>query len=191
MSQTEDTEVLLALLSSLLDHPVDDQTVLLDALVQSDGDVQHAAIALNEKSNSDSSAANSVGHKRKRTAGLEGWLGLAPPETTRTTSDTSPSPKKKLQSRRTPSPPPSRRNRTEFEQGSSVLKSPRSPVKPKKPVTQSEFMSMLRPPNSKDASTKPSPLKFPPLTLATPELVAKHTPCTMHLSILPPELACR
>ncbi|KAJ7273205.1 hypothetical protein C8J57DRAFT_1063856 [Mycena rebaudengoi] len=33
--------------------------------------------------------------------------------------------------------------------------------------------------------------KLPPLTLSTPALVAEHTPCTLHPSILPPELACR
>ena len=27
--------------------------------------------------------------------------------------------------------------------------------------------------------------------LPTPALVAQHTPCTLHLSVLPPELACR
>ncbi|KAI0692404.1 hypothetical protein BC835DRAFT_1277780 [Cytidiella melzeri] len=52
-------------------------------------------------------------------------------------------------------------------------------------------MGILRPPNSKDTSVIRAPPKFPPLTLATPDLVAKHTPCTMHLSVLPPELACR
>jgi hypothetical protein len=31
----------------------------------------------------------------------------------------------------------------------------------------------------------------PPLTLTSPSMVAKHTPCTLHLSVLPPELATR
>ncbi|KAI0810934.1 hypothetical protein BC629DRAFT_1259795, partial [Irpex lacteus] len=44
---------------------------------------------------------------------------------------------------------------------------------------------LLRPPTS----TAPKPPKYPPLTLATPELIAKHVPCSMHLSVLPPELA--
>ncbi|KAJ7349213.1 hypothetical protein DFH08DRAFT_998809 [Mycena albidolilacea] len=33
--------------------------------------------------------------------------------------------------------------------------------------------------------------KLPPLMLSTPAMVAEHTPCTLHPSILPPELACR
>ncbi|KAJ7093233.1 hypothetical protein C8R44DRAFT_835573 [Mycena epipterygia] len=33
--------------------------------------------------------------------------------------------------------------------------------------------------------------RLPPLTLSTPVLVAQHTPCTLHPSVLPPELACR
>ncbi|EJD52943.1 hypothetical protein AURDEDRAFT_81077 [Auricularia subglabra TFB-10046 SS5] len=30
-----------------------------------------------------------------------------------------------------------------------------------------------------------------PLTLTSPDMVAQHVPCTMHLNILPPELACQ
>ena len=37
---------------------------------------------------------------------------------------------------------------------------------------------------------KPSKIRQTPLTLATPALVALHTPCTLHYSVLPPELAC-
>ncbi|KAJ7684633.1 hypothetical protein DFH06DRAFT_1264123 [Mycena polygramma] len=33
--------------------------------------------------------------------------------------------------------------------------------------------------------------KLPPLMLFTPALVAEHTPCSLHPSVLPPELACR
>ncbi|KZT28478.1 hypothetical protein NEOLEDRAFT_1058500 [Neolentinus lepideus HHB14362 ss-1] len=48
-------------------------------------------------------------------------------------------------------------------------------------------MTVLRPP--------PSPIKevprSPPLTLSNPDMVASHTPCTLHTSVLPPELACR
>ncbi|KAF9458663.1 hypothetical protein BDZ94DRAFT_1284765 [Collybia nuda] len=49
-------------------------------------------------------------------------------------------------------------------------------------------MSVLkRPPNSRD---KIMP-RLPPLILSNPIMVAKNTPCTLHLSVLPPELACR
>lgn len=43
----------------------------------------------------------------------------------------------------------------------------------------------LRPP----PSTSHAPQRHPPLTLSTPALVAQHTPCTLHPSILPPKLA--
>ncbi|KAH8106757.1 hypothetical protein BXZ70DRAFT_997706 [Cristinia sonorae] len=52
-------------------------------------------------------------------------------------------------------------------------------------------MSILRPPNSSDNIGRHAPPKHPPLTLSTPEMIAKHVPCTMHTSVLPPELACR
>ncbi|KAH9951945.1 hypothetical protein B0H21DRAFT_775539 [Amylocystis lapponica] len=52
-------------------------------------------------------------------------------------------------------------------------------------------MSILRPPNSKESAKPAPPRALPPLTLATPSLVSQHTPCTLHASILPPELACR
>ncbi|KAF8436942.1 hypothetical protein L210DRAFT_873116 [Boletus edulis BED1] len=48
-------------------------------------------------------------------------------------------------------------------------------------------MSVLRPP---PPSSKPSVPRLPPLTLSNPSMVAQHTPCTLHLSALPPELAC-
>ncbi|KAI0647212.1 hypothetical protein C8Q79DRAFT_908529 [Trametes meyenii] len=53
-------------------------------------------------------------------------------------------------------------------------------------------MALLRPPNSSDGTNSKSQVpRLPPLTLSTPELVFAHTPCTLHHSILPPELACR
>ncbi|KAF9239640.1 hypothetical protein BU15DRAFT_87946 [Melanogaster broomeanus] len=48
-------------------------------------------------------------------------------------------------------------------------------------------MSVLRQP----PSSKPSVPRLPPLTLSNPSMVAQHTPCTLHLSVLPPELACK
>ncbi|TDL24698.1 hypothetical protein BD410DRAFT_718467 [Rickenella mellea] len=48
-------------------------------------------------------------------------------------------------------------------------------------------MSILKPP----PPTSPQIARLPPLTLSTSALVAQHTPCTLHTSILPPDLACR
>ncbi|KAJ3789897.1 hypothetical protein GGU10DRAFT_259620 [Lentinula aff. detonsa] len=48
-------------------------------------------------------------------------------------------------------------------------------------------MTVLKqPPSSKKAAPR-----RPPLTLSNPRMVAEHTPCTMHLSVLPPGLASK
>lgn len=191
MHDTEDTEVLLALLSSLLDNPPNDSASLLDALVQADGDVERAAACLNKnvkeegskKTSPNRTGKISTGVKRKRKQGLEGWL--VPNERL---PDACPSPKKKLNSTRAASPVKT----SDFIQGSSRSTPPdASPIKPVKPVSQTEFLNLLRPPTSTSKESTSKPPKYPPLTLATPELIAKHVPCTMHLSVLPPELACR
>lgn len=74
------------------------------------------------------------------------------------------------------------------------LQSPKNEKKPretpKKTVSQSELMALLRQPAA-GPSSKQLPPRLPPLTLSNPELVAKHTPCTLHPSVLPPELAAR
>ncbi|EIM90173.1 uncharacterized protein STEHIDRAFT_51354 [Stereum hirsutum FP-91666 SS1] len=48
-------------------------------------------------------------------------------------------------------------------------------------------MDVLHPP----PSAGPSVSRLPPLTLSNPSMVKEHTPCTLHPSVLPPELACR
>ncbi|KAI0341749.1 hypothetical protein BDW22DRAFT_1358610 [Trametopsis cervina] len=193
----EDTDTLMALVSSLLDQPVNDQSLLLDALAQSEGNVQHAADMLNKRGHGNTgctdepqrhklgSPAVKTSTKRKRTIGLDKWL--VSKDGPMTNPDASCSPKKKSRIQRTPSPAP-RLVESEFVQGST--RSSASPTKVK-PVSQTEFMSILRPPNSTERPAKLAPPKLPPLTLGTPALVEKHTPCTMHLSVLPPELACR
>ena len=42
---------------------------------------------------------------------------------------------------------------------------------------------------SKSRLAAPSKVTLPPLLLSTPDSVAQNTPCTLHLSVLPPELA--
>lgn len=62
---------------------------------------------------------------------------------------------------------------------------PTSSVSTSKPV---DLMTVLRqPPSSPKKNSVP---KLPPLTLATPAMIKKHTPCTLHHSVLPQELAC-
>ena len=182
----QDTDVLLAMLSSLLNKSIHDQSILLNALVESDGDVERAAALLNSSSGSKnaSESLRSSGTKRKRKAGLDGWLcsGTSEkPKTSRPRHEVAPEDASSSSVSSVRHQEPS---------ASEAQVSPSSPSKKLKAVTQEEFMSLLRPPNSAEPKGQ-GPPKTPPLTLTTPAMVAKNTPCTMHLSILPPELATR
>lgn len=208
-----DTEILLAMLVSLLDPaPVPDQATLLDALAQCDGNVEEAAKRLIDKS-----VPRVAGQKRKRAAGLDEWFGGSPSKAKargpskngskppsssyanaddqRADTDNSNAPKKPpLTDLRDESPErrPLASSSTSGTAGESSTASPRA--KPtssskRRDVTNGELLSLLRPPNSKETGKKPAQL--PPLTLGTPSLVEEHTPCTSHPSVLPPELACR
>lgn len=150
MDAYPDTETLLALVSSLLTGPVPDSAFILDALVQSDGDVNVAARTIN-------SGGKYIGKspmkKRKRVGGLDGWL--KPTKSTR------------------------------IDINSKAVAGPSKHASPSKPVM--DLMTVLRQPQTPN----PSVPRLPPLTLSNPSLVAQHTPCTLHLSVLPPELACR
>lgn len=144
-----DTETLIALVSSLLPQYTYSQDVILDALIQTNGDIKDAVEVLQSKTPT----------KKRNHSSLDSWL-------TR--------PAKKISTRKD-SPAP----RTSI-------------IKPYTPTTAASssvnFMSVLRKPPS-DAPSTPS--RLPPLTLSTPALVAKHTPCTLHLSVLSQELACK
>ena len=142
-----DTETLIALVSSLLPQYTYSQDVILDALIQSNGDVEAAVEVLQSKTPT----------KKRNHSSLDSWLNR---------------PAKKISTRKD-SPAPS-----------SIIK-PHAPTA----VASSSvnLMSVLRQPPS-DA---PTPSRLPPLTLSTPALVAKHTPCTLHLSVLSQELACK
>jgi hypothetical protein len=164
MHPNDDTETLLALLSSLLTGRAPDAVVLLDALVQYNGDVAAAAQFLNSKENNPD---KKQGGKRKRVVDLDNWLKPSASKiskmidlqlnTDQTSSSTSP-----------------------MAKGAAAPQSG-SPEKP--PL---DLMSILRQPLSNQKSIP----RLPPLMLAKPALVAEHTPCTLHLSVLPPDLAC-
>ncbi|KAI0957421.1 hypothetical protein AcW1_005818 [Taiwanofungus camphoratus] len=209
----DDTDTLLAMFSSLVEPTVSDPTILLDALVQCEGSVQDAAKLLSESTE----LKRPRGKKRKRTAGLDQWLSTSPTKSSasgRCASSsklsskhvhcTRPSPAPFKHETSSPGPSSSKKPLSHLSEApssffvhSSLSEAPgtvtgsttASPSKVKV-VTNDELMTMLRPPNSM-GSSKSSPSKCPPLTLATPQLVAQHTPCTLHPSILPPELACR
>ena len=197
--------MLLAMLASLLDPAsILDQATLLDALTRCDGNVDEAAKMLMQKS-----VPRVAGQKRKRTAGLDGWLGsptkvrqhgLSKPSSSGYTdvhADTIAATASKAlihEDSRYASPerqPLASSSTVAVDASSDTLSSHVKPVSSsrKRDVTNNELLSLLRPPNSKEGGKKPAQL--PPLTLATPSLVEEHTPCTSHPSVLPPELACR
>ena len=172
MADQQDTELLLALLASSLTTPVTDQALLLDALIEAEGDVERAAKLLDGRvDGGQGTSSTSQGVKRKRAAGLDGWLvgndtrggskalrrDVTPPRRAVDESIASSS-----SASTTPLGSPAKSEST------PTLTSPRKV----KAVTRDEFMSILRPPNSSDAKT-PGPPKFPPLTLTTPAMVAK------------------
>lgn len=64
---------------------------------------------------------------------------------------------------------------------------PSSRPGPSKAPATVDLMSVLR----QAPSSKKNIPKLPPLLLASPALVADHTPCTLHPSVLPVELAAR
>ncbi|KIY67841.1 hypothetical protein CYLTODRAFT_396417 [Cylindrobasidium torrendii FP15055 ss-10] len=167
-----DTDTLLATVFSLLSDAHSQETVL-DALLRHDGDPEAAAHFLNREARRE--------RKRKREGGsLAEWLEpkkAKQKSSAKTSSSLNASPTKPSSSSVRPSSlsvkPSSSSIRPSSSAGSSSTK---TAVK----------LVTLRPP----PSTAPTPPRLPPLTLSTPELVATHTPCTQHLSILPPSLAC-
>lgn len=197
-----DTDTLLAMLQSLL-HGIDaSQTELLEALLASDGDVEAAAALLRREGTSSSVTkskdSKETNRKRKRATSLANWLQKPPstpkPTTSNSTKPRSSQPPKKAkvidlsdsESDTTTTPSKSSRQ-PDLSVTNDVLPHPnRAPApSPSKPVRL--ITDVLRPPEP----SRPVLPKLPPLTLGTAALVAQHTPCTLHSSILPPELACR
>jgi hypothetical protein len=163
MLPNDDTDTLLALVSSLLARPAPDAAVMLDALVQCNGQVEAAAQLLNAKENQ---SGKKLGEKRKREVNLDDWLKCSASKTSKTND---------------PQPNTTGAASVSISKMAAVPQSGSS----SKPVV--DLMSILRQPPSIQKSVP----RLPPLLLANPALVAEHTPCTLHLSVLPPELACR
>lgn len=155
--------MLLAIIQSLLSPGLTcDASTMLNALVMAKGDATIAAQQLNSSSSRTPvpQSTHNVTKKRKA-AGLDAWLTSSEPKEPA-------SPVKPASSSSSPQKPPS--------------KKPRSTT-----TNPINLMDILKQAPTAPPS-KPSPLR--PLTLGTPALVAQHVPCTMHLSVLPPELAC-
>jgi len=179
MDGPEDTDTLLALLCSLLpDNIAPSQENLLEALLQTDGNVEKAVEIISKQH------LSGPNKKRKRNVSLDSWL-------TRPTSS-----KDDANGQSLAPDSPARQSRLGSE---SLNKKPRSssgtttakdaPLTLSKPVKpMKNLLDVLRPPPSVATTSVP---RLPPLTLSNPSLVAQHTPCTLHPGILPHELACR
>ncbi|TFK42728.1 hypothetical protein BDQ12DRAFT_676712 [Crucibulum laeve] len=164
---SNDTDTLLALVLSLLNDQIFNTDRILDALVQCDGDAVAAANMLNGKQVPLDSEVRKG--KRKRIE-LDSWLKTARPNT--------------VSNGNSPLPPPTATLRPISKPGSSSIRVKPTSKSESKPVDLSKVLK--QPPSMKKA-----PIGLPPLLLSSPSLVAEYTPCTLHLSVLPPELACK
>lgn len=163
-----DTDTLIAMVLSMLvvTHPGND--VILEALVECGGDARATADVINARSYKTRDATPTNSTKRKlASSDLNGWIN---PGTA--TSEKPPSAKKRKDVQ---SPIKLQKLTVPASSASTTAK----------PVVN--LMQVLRsPPTSKSSVSR-----LPPLTLSNPPMVAEHTPCTLHTSILPPELACK
>lgn len=177
MNDDVDTEIMLVSLASLLEPDVPDTSILLNTLVECSGNVEAAAQRLRWRPASLSDPPDNEKRKRKRAAvDLDDWLSS--PSTA-----SSSAPKKKPVSEVKPPSTGTVKVTTSTSQFISASKPHSAGSTPAKPV---DLMSILKAPPSE----KQSAPRFPPLTLTNPQMVAKHTPCTLHTNILPPEVAC-
>ncbi|KAK1218245.1 hypothetical protein PQX77_014618 [Marasmius sp. AFHP31] len=169
MSEAQDTDLLIGIVSSLLNRKVDIDAIL-DALTQCNGDAPSAAEFLNSgsgSSTSDTSKACEPDQGRKRGRGLHDWLEGG---SFRKILRGEPENSSNAGSSASPRPNTIRRNANSTADANAT-----------------DLMSVLRqpPPSKKQAPQKP------PLMLSNPTMVAEHAPCTLHLSVLPPELASK
>ena len=191
MQGERDTETLLALLASLLDEQVavnTTQTTLLSALVDAEGNVELAAARLNAPGVILKTPAERLSGKKRKRGGLDSWIvnkrtpsvgGKALSEMGQT-ERSDPSTSK-----------PSSEDVIEVPADGDDDRPTRSnPVSPASHISRPpvSLMSVLK---QAPIEEKRKPIQLAPRTLGTPALVAEHTPCTLHYSVLSPELACR
>ncbi|KIL00654.1 hypothetical protein PAXRUDRAFT_821451 [Paxillus rubicundulus Ve08.2h10] len=157
-----DTETLIAMVSSLLTVPQPGQDVVLDAIIQCNGNAKAAA----EFIDAIHTTPSAIRKRKAPSSDLSNWL---------TPSASRPSGSKPMSSSKKP-----------HHDGTTSARptAQSSGASPSKPAV--DLMSVLR----QAPPSKPSIPRLPPLTLSNPAMVAQHIPCTLHLSILPAELAC-
>lgn len=168
MSDAEtDTDTLLVMLSSLLQPEEHEHTVLLDALINANGDLEAAARALrSERPKKRRKVAD------KSPTSIDSWL---------------------KRGKTIPTPHTSSKSRSSAGAASDGASGAILCAGASKPrgIAGAKLLGDLSQTNQFTSTSKSRVPRLLPLTLATPELVAEHTPCTMHYSVLPPELACR
>lgn len=187
MTDNADTDVLLALLASMIKGPVPSQDILLGALADAEGSVEAAAARLNSRQ-----TPKTASSKRKSMNGskLDSWVvnkkrrdeGHARPTSRTTETGTS--------TKGTVSVPINVDDSTDDNRTSQLLEAEGSPSGKKARFPTPPTVSLMNILKQPPPPTK-IPQKLQPRTLGTPDLVAQNSPCTLHPSILPPELACR
>lgn len=170
---SEETDILLATLISLLQPPIPSHTDLLNALADYDGNPEAAARSLARERGTEPT------QKRKRaTTDLEQWLKLSDRDASDGRSSASSAHKRTRPdsyNSQSTAANPSRQNKTPSVGHNS------------NPPRLVNLMSVLRDGSSSAMTAAP---RLPPLLLSNPSMVAQHTPCTLHYSVLPQDLAC-
>jgi hypothetical protein len=186
-----DTETKLALVSSLLLQdlaPFVAESDILDALIRNGGNFEAAAKDINSSNNQSPRTSKNnerTSAKRKRLESLSDWLSHSPSGSTT---------KKLIRDDASIHVTPSRPDlegasfqttvaNDELRTSSSTSRSPTSAT------SQVDLMSVLR--QAPSSAKKNAPPRLTPLMLSNPSMVAEHSPCTLHPSILPAELACK
>ncbi|KAG6333602.1 hypothetical protein ID866_5487 [Astraeus odoratus] len=160
-----DTDTLVAMVLSMLTASLPEPAVVIDALIQCDGDVQAAVNLLVGRSRKDSSTPGSATKRKACTSDITSWL-------------TGGTPSKK---------PSSDKSKIErFTPPKKITASANSARESPSKQPANLFKILRQPPREKSSVPR-----LPPLTLSNPSMVAQYTPCTLHPSILPPELACK
>src|SRR6266702_4348889 len=179
----EDTDTLLALLRSLLpDNIAPSQQTLLEVLLQTEGDVEMAAgIILKQRTD----------RKRKRNTSLDSWLTRSDSTTQTEKLSSLPSCSTGFSHNQLTSEnsSPQKKPRSEGSATSTTTNRDQPPFsKPVKPVKSLLEVLLPQPPQAGVTANVP---RLSLLTLTNPSLVTQHTPRTLHLGVLPPELAWR
>lgn len=183
LMDSDETEVLLALVASLLDDliPSPSQEDILDALANASGDAYVAAEQLRQNL-----------RRHKPSIQCPTTSAQRPPAKKRTIQDwfsSVPSAKRKKNDNHRNNQPDEERIRATKQSHRDLVTDVKSSIEHSaSDVRTVDLMSILRQPPTENKIKKPPHL--PSLLLTTPELVKMHTPCTLHLSVLPPELAC-